>query len=107
MDQGESMSPLAAFLTQALTECHGVAAAIRYTTTFNPGVSIQDMLSAGRECGVNAGTIRNQFRIARREDAEMDAMQAAFEVTQGTGARSCLTQAIKHLTNHRSHHAAR
>lgn len=57
---------------------YGIAAAIRLTTTFNPRASIEEMVAAGDEVGLNRSTVRIQFNKARREDAEMDAAQAAY-----------------------------
>lgn len=57
----------------------GLAASIRLTTTFSPRASLNEMIAAGNVLGLNAATIRTQFYQARREDAEMDRAQAAWE----------------------------
>lgn len=50
----------------------GIAASIRYATTFTPGCTAAEMVAAGKELGLNPITVRRQFAQARKEDAEID-----------------------------------
>lgn len=58
----------------------GIAAAIRITTTFAPEATLDEMIAAGKELGMNAATIKTQFYQARREDALIDRAQARDEL---------------------------
>ena len=76
------MSPLAKDLTHYLGRCPGIAAAVRCATTFNPEASVEQMVAAGNEVGLNEATVRKQFHQARKEDREMEAAQREYEEGQ-------------------------
>lgn len=54
----------------------GVAASIRIVTTFNPDATAADLVAAGASLGLNAATIKKQFSVARKEDAEIERLCA-------------------------------